>query len=112
MKNKIIDLPRWTKQLIAMTFDTICVVLATWLAYCLRLEEWHSFIAPQKWAYVTAVILAIPIFYRFRVYKTVLRYTGSHSLMLMGRAVAIYSALYFAAIFMLASPYIYIVVLA
>ena len=107
MKNKIIDLPRWTKQLIAMTFDIICVVLATWLAYCLRLEEWHSFIAPQKSAYVTAVILAIPIFYRFGVYKTVLRYTGSHSLMLMGRAVAIYSALYFAAIFMLASPYIY-----
>lgn len=107
MKNNILNLPRWLKQLIAMLVDVVCVILSTWLAYSLRLEEWHGFIPQQKFAYIAAVGLAIPIFIQFGVYKTVLRFAGAYSIALMGKAIAIYAILYFAAIFMLASPYIY-----
>ena len=107
MKNNILNLPRWLKQLVAMLVDVVCVILATWLAYSLRLEEWHGFIPQQKFAYIAAVFLAIPVFIQFGVYKTVLRFAGAHSIALMGRAIAIYGVLYFTAIFMLASPYIY-----
>ncbi|MBU3604090.1 nucleoside-diphosphate sugar epimerase/dehydratase [Polynucleobacter sp. AP-Kaivos-20-H2] len=107
MKNNILNLPRWLKQLVAMLVDVICVILATWLAYSLRLEEWHGFIPQQKFAYIAAVLLAIPVFIQFGVYKTVLRFAGAHSIALMGKAIAIYGVLYFTAIFMLASPYIY-----
>jgi FlaA1/EpsC-like NDP-sugar epimerase len=51
--------------------------------------------------------LSIPIFFQYGVYKTVLRFTGAHTLALMSKAVGIYGVLYFTAIFMLASPYIY-----
>jgi FlaA1/EpsC-like NDP-sugar epimerase len=107
MKNDILNLPRWLKQLVAILVDVTCVILATWLAYSLRLEEWHGFIPQQKFAYIAAVLLAIPVFIQFGVYKTVLRFAGAHSIALMGKAIAIYGALYFTAIFMLASPYIY-----
>lgn len=107
MKNNILNLPRWLKQLVAMLVDVVCVILATWLAYSLRLEEWHGFIPQQKFAYIAAVLLAIPVFIQFGVYKTVLRFAGAHSIALMGRAIAIYGVLYFTVIFMLASPYIY-----
>ncbi|NQW57977.1 MAG: polysaccharide biosynthesis protein [Polynucleobacter sp.] len=107
MKNNILNLPRWLKQLVVMLADILCVLLATWLAYSLRLEEWHGFIPQQKFAYIAAVLLAIPVFIKFGVYKTVLRFAGAHSIVMMGKAIAIYGILYFTAIFMLASPYIY-----
>ena len=107
MKKELIGLPRWGKQFLAMGFDSACAVLATWLAYCLRLEELHGYVPQQKYAYLAAVALAIPIFYRFGVYKTVLRFTGAHSMALIAKAIAIYGILYFTVIFMLASPYIY-----
>jgi FlaA1/EpsC-like NDP-sugar epimerase len=85
----------------------VCALLATWLAFSLRLDEWHALIAEQKMAYILAVALSIPVFFQYGVYKTVLRFTGAHTLAMMSRAVGIYGLLYFTVIFMLASPYIY-----
>ena len=107
MKKELLELPRWVKQFAAMLVDVVCALLATWLAFSLRLDEWHSLIAEQKMAYILAVVLSIPVFFQYGVYKTVLRFTGAHTLALMSRAVGIYGVLYFTAIFMLASPYIY-----
>ena len=107
MKKELLELPRWVKQFAAMLVDVVCALLATWLAFSLRLDEWHALIAEQKMAYILAVVLSIPVFFQYGVYKTVLRFTGAHTLALMSKAVGIYGVLYFAAIFMLASPYIY-----
>lgn len=107
MKQKLLELPRWVKQLIAIVVDSACALLATWLAFSLRLEGFHNIIPEQKSAYIAAVLLMAPIFIQFGVYRTVLRFTGAHTLALMGKAVAIYGLLYFAIIFVVASPYIY-----
>jgi FlaA1/EpsC-like NDP-sugar epimerase len=107
MKKELLELPRWVKQFAAMLIDVVCALLATWLAFSLRLDEWHALIAEQKMAYILAVALSIPVFFQYGVYKTVLRFTGAHTLALMSKAVGIYGVLYFAAIFILASPYIY-----
>jgi FlaA1/EpsC-like NDP-sugar epimerase len=107
MKKELLGLPRWVKQFAAMLVDVVCALLATWLAFSLRLDEWHALIAEQKMAYILAVALSIPVFFQYGVYKTVLRFTGAHTLAMMSRAVGIYGLLYFAVIFMLASPYIY-----
>ena len=107
MKQELLELPRWVKQFIAITVDCACALLATWLAFSLRLDEFHGFIPEQKSAYVAAVLLVAPVFIQFGVYRTVLRFTGAHTLALMGKAVVIYGLLYFVIIFMVASPYIY-----
>jgi FlaA1/EpsC-like NDP-sugar epimerase len=107
MKKELLGLPRWVKQFAAMLIDVVCALLATWLAFSLRLDEWHALIAEQKMAYILAVALSIPVFFQYGVYKTVLRFTGAHTLAMMSKAVGIYGLLYFIVIFMLASPYIY-----
>jgi FlaA1/EpsC-like NDP-sugar epimerase len=107
MKKELLGLPRWVKQFAAMLVDVVCALLATWIAFSLRLDEWHALIAEQKMAYILAVALSIPVFFQYGVYKTVLRFTGAHTLAMMSRAVGIYGLLYFTVIFMLASPYIY-----
>lgn len=107
MKQELLELPRWVKQFIAIAVDSTCALFATWLAFSLRLDEFHGFIPEQKSAYVAAVLLVAPVFIQFGVYRTVLRFTGAHTLALMGKAVAVYGLLYFAIIFMVASPYIY-----
>jgi FlaA1/EpsC-like NDP-sugar epimerase len=107
MKKELLGLPRWVKQFAAMLVDVVCALLATWLAFSLRLDEWHALIAEQKMAYILAVALSIPVFFQYGVYKTVLRFTGAHTLAMMSKAVGIYGLLYFIVIFMLASPYIY-----
>jgi len=107
MKQELLELPRWVKQFIAITVDSACALLATWLAFSLRLDEFHGFIPEQKSAYVAAVLLVAPVFIQFGVYRTVLRFTGAHTLALMGKAVIIYGLLYFVIIFIVASPYIY-----
>lgn len=107
MKQELLELPRWVKQFIAIAVDSACALLATWLAFSLRLDEFHGFISEQKAAYAAAVLLVAPVFIQFGVYRTVLRFTGAHTLALMSKAVAIYGLLYFTIIFMVASPYIY-----
>ena len=107
MKKILLELPRWAKQFFAILVDIACTLLATWFAFSLRLDEWHRFIPEQKFAYIFAVGLSIPIFIKFGVYKTVLRFTGVHTVLLIGKAVTIYGLLYFILIFIFSSPYIY-----
>ena len=107
MKQELLELPRWVKQVIAIAVDSACALLATWLAFSFRLDEFHGFIPEQKTAYIAAVLLVAPVFIRFGVYRTVLRFTGAHTMALMSKAVGIYGVLYFTIIFMAASPYIY-----
>ena len=56
MKKELLELPRWVKQFAAMLIDVVCALLATWLAFSLRLDEWHALIAEQKMAYILAEI--------------------------------------------------------
>ena len=42
MKKELLELPRWVKQFAAMLVDVVCALLATWLAFSLRLDEWHA----------------------------------------------------------------------
>ena len=107
MKQELLELPRWVKQVIAIALDSTCALLATWLAFSFRLDQFHGFIPEQKIAYIAAVLLVAPVFIRFGIYRTVLRFTGAHTIALMSKAVVIYGVLYFAIIFMAASPYIY-----
>lgn len=107
MKKELLELPRWVKQFLAVLVDSVCALLATWLAFSLRLNEFQSIIPEQKLAYILAVLLLIPIFLKFHIYRAVLRFAGAYTLLLMGRAILVYGLLYFATIFVIASPYIY-----
>ena len=75
--DNITSLHRYSKRTIAIVTDIGLCILCTWLAFTLRLEE---LILPGDFNFYTAIIsilIAIPVFWIFGLYRTVFRYTGT-----------------------------------
>lgn len=85
-------LPRRPKQLIVVSIDAAMAIAAMWLAYTLRLEEWHMPNQTQFISYGLAMVGSIAIFYQARLYHIVFSYLTITYLVSILRAVAIYSA--------------------
>ena len=85
-------LPRRPKQLIVVSIDAAMAMAAMWLAYTLRLEEWHMPNQTQFISYGLAMVGSIAIFYQARLYHIVFSYLTITYLVSILRAVAIYSA--------------------
>jgi FlaA1/EpsC-like NDP-sugar epimerase len=65
-------------------------MLATWVAFTLRLDtpNWPNGI---EWvAYIAAPVLSVPIFAKFGLYRAIYRYTGIAAIITIGKAVATY----------------------
>lgn len=89
-----IALPRNAKRAVALSFDAILVVAATWAAFFLRIGEFprgnYNVLIPT----VIAIMLALPIFIRYGLYRAIFRYTGWPAIVTIAKAVALYGAIY------------------
>ena len=85
--------PRATKRMVVIVVDVILALLATWIAYTLRLETPHWPRGTERWIYLLAPTLAVPIFNWFGLYRAIFRYTGLANLFTIGKAVALYALL-------------------
>ena len=70
----IINLPRYTKRIIAILIDIVLCVFCTWLAFFLRLEEFVKINEVTTLAVEISILLAIPIFWLMGLYKTIFRF--------------------------------------
>ncbi|WP_374945150.1 polysaccharide biosynthesis protein [Sphingomonas sp.] len=94
----VLTLPRTTKKAIAVAFDASLCVLTVWIAYYLRLGAWFS-LSEGAWpAVLGSLLLALPIFTTFGLYRAVFRFVSWQALIAVVQASAIYGIL-FAAIF-------------
>lgn len=92
---KVLQIPRIGKRLVAISVDVLLCVLTTWFAFCLRLDGWVS-LSGVQWATIPAsVLIAIPIFIRFGLYRAVFRFIGSSAFWAIVKAVSLYGLLYF-----------------
>nr|WP_315463769.1 nucleoside-diphosphate sugar epimerase/dehydratase [uncultured Rhodoferax sp.] len=91
MHSRVLAWPRLAKRLIVIALDIVLAILATWVAYSLRLDGLHRPTGAQWWVYGIAPVLAIPIFIRFGLYRAIFRYTGQAALVATGKAVALYA---------------------
>jgi FlaA1/EpsC-like NDP-sugar epimerase len=94
----IINLPRYTKRLIAILIDTGLCIFCTWLAFLLRLEEFVKINDVTTLAVEISILIAIPIFWLMGLYKTIFRFQGSSIIITVFIATFAYSLLYFAVI--------------
>ncbi|MBO6725864.1 MAG: polysaccharide biosynthesis protein [Rhizobiaceae bacterium] len=92
----LISLPRWQKQAIALGVDICLALIATWLAYSLRLDTNHYPIAYQWLPYGLSAVLFVPFFIKFGLYRAIFRYSGTSSLASTAGAVAAYGVFYLA----------------
>lgn len=93
MQQKILAWPRAVKRLVVLAMDVALSLLATWLAFSLRLDTPHWPEGLQWRVYVLAPLLAIPIFIRLGLYRAIFRYTGQAALLTTAKAVLLYGLL-------------------
>ncbi len=94
LSDTILDLPRSAKRMIAVAVDIVLCVATVALAYRLRLDAWVFPTGNQWWSYAAAILLSIPIFIRFGLYRAIFRYVGWSALFSVVRACALYGAIY------------------
>jgi len=88
-------LPSWSKITAILFFEISLSIFSLWLAYTLRLEEWHF---PNKFQYSTYAIAAfgfVPVFWLFGVYKAVFRYLTSSQLIKLASSVFLFGLFFF-----------------
>lgn len=93
MQSKILAWPRSIKRLVVVALDVVLALVATWIAFTLRLDALHQPSDAQWWVYVLAPVLAVPVFVKFGLYRAIFRYTGQAALMATAQAVAVYGVL-------------------
>ncbi len=95
MRQRILAWSRPVKRLVVVTMDVALSLVATWLAFSLRLDSPHWPDASQLRVYLLAPVLAVPVFIRLGLYRAIFRYTGQAALLTMARAVGLYGILFF-----------------
>ena len=94
----IVNLPRYTKRIIAIIIDVGLCIICTWLAFFLRLEKFIQINDVTILAVFISVLIAIPIFWLMGLYKTIFRFAGSSIIFTVFIATFAYALLYFAVI--------------
>ena len=104
ISKNIFFLHRYSKRAIAITSDAILCALCTWLAFVVRSEYWLS-IEPaidksilfddlSLNSSLLSIIIAIPIFWSFGLYRTIFRYTGFSIFFTILKSSIVYGVLY------------------
>jgi FlaA1/EpsC-like NDP-sugar epimerase len=93
LQSRVLNWPRTVKQLAVLSQDVVLAILATWVAFTLRLDVAHIPSGAQWWVYLLAPTLFVPIFIKFGLYRAIFRYNGLAALRATGMAVLIYGCL-------------------
>src|SRR6185437_5338539 len=81
------DLPRSWKRGIMVAYDIVAVAVALWFSYSLRYGIWMPPHTRDQWAgLAVAPLIAIPVFARMGLYRTVVRYISEQALWTMIKA--------------------------
>jgi FlaA1/EpsC-like NDP-sugar epimerase len=93
MHKQVLGWPRVAKRLVVIALDVVLALLATWIAFTLRLDALHQPAGAQWWVYAIAPVLAVPVFIKFGLYRAIFRYTGQAALVATAQAIGIFALL-------------------
>jgi FlaA1/EpsC-like NDP-sugar epimerase len=93
LRKQLLELPRRQKRLIQVTADVFLVWAALWLAFLVRLgiDDMVNPLIVHSWLFLSAPVVAIPLFIRFGMYRAVMRYFGNDALIAIIKAVSLSS---------------------
>ena len=91
----IINLPRYSKRIIAIILDIGICILCTWIAFYLRLEQIIKISDTSILSVLISICLAIPIFWLLGLYKSMFRFEGLLIVVTMAIATLLYGFFYF-----------------
>lgn len=94
LSKRLLELPRVQKRAIAVFVDIVLCLFTVALAYRLRLDAWIIPTGNQWLSYLVAVLVAIPIFVKFGLYRAIFRYVGWYALSAVTLACLLYGAIF------------------
>ena len=94
MLQKIIHLSRVKKQIIMSFCDAIIIVFVILMSFSLRLGLWYVPEGGLSLIIFGAPLIAIPIFNRFGLYRTIIRYIDFKALWYVVQAVSLYALIW------------------
>lgn len=89
-----LGLPRSAKRMLAVAVDASLCVLTVWLALCLRLESWVLLEGVYWISVLGSLVIAIPIFIAFGLYRAIFRFAGWAALATVAQAIGLYAIFY------------------
>lgn len=90
----LLALPRPIKRAIAVGVDAALCALTLWIAYYLRLGEWVPMNGRPTISIVLSIVIAIPVFAAFGLYRMVFRHAGVDAVTSCAMACMVYGLLY------------------
>lgn len=100
--NKVVLLPRLLKTGLMIAYDSFAVIFSLFIAFSIRFgyfyfPEIYSSEGDLSHFFLIvffAPLIAIPIFYIFGLYRSIIRYIGLNSIKLVAKAVCLYAAIW------------------
>lgn len=91
MRIFLLGMPRQRKRLIQVIMDVFLVWISLWGSFVVRLgiENVTQPIETHLWLFISAPLIAIPLFIRFGMYRAVMRYFGNDALIAIIKAVSL-----------------------
>ncbi|MDF3934144.1 polysaccharide biosynthesis protein [Pseudomonas citronellolis] len=91
LRERLLRLPRRYKRMLQVVTDVFLVWMALWLSFVVRLgtDDLAYPFRVHAWLFITAPLIAIPLFIRFGMYRAVMRYLGNDALIAIWKAVTI-----------------------
>ena len=86
---RLTQLSRRTKKLLMILSDGVLVPLALWAAFGLNSGVWVPQSSYSIWIFPLASIIAIPVFARFALFKSVVRFMGARMVFAVVKGVSI-----------------------
>ena len=97
MRNLLLSLSRKAKQLLMLAADVVLLPLALWSAVALRLGNWSPGSTDFYWSLLLAPLVAIPVFIRMGLYRSVVRHMSEQMVVSVFKAVTLSALLLVAA---------------
>lgn len=91
LRAMLLALPRRQKRIIQVSTDVCLVWFALWMAFLVRLgiDDLINPIETHTWLFISAPVIAIPLFIRIGMYRAVMRYFGNDALVAIIKAVSL-----------------------
>ncbi len=90
IRDKIVETPRFWKRVFMISFDVIALIAALWASYAVRLSDWTPSVTSERLILAAlAPAVAIPIFVRLGLYRSVIRYLPEAAIWTIIRAMLI-----------------------
>lgn len=98
---RLVDIPRRSKQIILVACDFVVLLLCAYLAFAVRFGFIFKPTSAQCFLILIAPVLAMPIFIKFGLYRAIIRYLAERAIWPIFQATAVASLAWVALVFLM-----------